>query len=195
MNGGLVSTKVVAELLNLSERRIEQLAQKRIIPKAGKGRYDPVPVVQAYIRYLQQKLTGGGDVIDVSELKDRKLKAETEEREAKAERARIVVEIEKGELMKRSDVIREWAGRLVEVKAALLELPQRVSFLFADPDVKNTIEEEVTKTIYEVLEVYSRNGLYTRPVDAGGTRGPKTAGADKRKRVGGQKQSTDEAIQ
>lgn len=195
MNGGLVSTKIVAELLNLSERRIEQLAQKRIIPKAGKGKYDPVPVVQAYIRYLQQKLVGGGETIDVSELKDRKLKAETEEREAKAERARIVVEIEKGELVKRKDVIREWIGRLVEVKAAMLELPQRVSFLFSDPDVKNTIEEEVTKTIYEVLEVYSRNGLHTRPVDVGGACGPKTAGANKRKRVGGQKQSTDEAIQ
>lgn len=121
---GLVSSKVIGDLLNLTPRRVEQLASARIIPKSARGKYDPVPVVQAYIRYLQQKLAGGGEVIDVSGMKDRLLKAKAEEREAKAEQARITVDIQKGKLMTREDVIRDWAGRLVEVKGAMLELPR-----------------------------------------------------------------------
>ena len=52
-SSGLYSKKVIAELFNLTERRVEQLAQKKIIPKVGRGMFDLGPTVQAYIRYLQ----------------------------------------------------------------------------------------------------------------------------------------------
>lgn len=191
---GLVSPKVIGDLLNLSPRRVEQLASARIIPKSARGKYDPVPVVQAYIRYLQQKLAGGGEVIDVSGMKDRLLKAKAEEREAKAEQARITVDIQKGKLMPREDVIRDWAGRLVEVKGAMLELPRRIGFLFSDPQIRDTVEEEVEKTVYEILETYSREGVHTGAMDSGGTGGAETARATERKRLGRQKSSTDQGV-
>lgn len=191
---GLVSSKVIGDLLNLSPRRVEQLASARIIPKSARGKYDPVPVVQAYIRYLQQKLAGGGEVIDVSGMKDRLLKAKAEEREAKAEQARITVDIQKGKLMPSDDVIRDWAGRLVEVKGALLELPRRIGFLFSDPKIRDTVEEEVEKTVYEILETYSREGVHTGSMDSGGTGISETARANERKRVVRQKPSADQGV-
>lgn len=190
---GLVSSKVIGDLLNLTPRRVEQLAQKRIIPKASRGKYDPVPVVQAYIRYLQQQLAGGGEVIDEKEMKDRLLRAKAEEREAKAEQARITVNIQKGQLMPREEVIRDWAGRLVEVKGAMLELPRRIGFLFSDPHVRDTVEEEVEKTVYEILETYSRDGPHT--LGSGGAGGTETTGTSRRERVGGRKQNIDQGVQ
>jgi len=191
---GLISTKVIAELFNLTPRRVEQLAQKKIIPKVGRGQYDLGPTVQAYVRYLQARL-GNGDTIDVTGLKDRMLKAQTEEKEAKAKLAQNRLAVDEGRLMEREVVVREWAGRVIEVKAAMLEMPRRIGFLFSDSDTRNIIEEEVEKTVYEILETYSRDGIATPhsdiPMDGGGKAGAEASGEIKRKRVGGQKQDTD----
>ena len=104
VGGNLYSKKIIAELLNLSERRVEQLAQKKIIPKAERGKYDLGPTVKAYVMYLQQKLTGGGEAIDVSEFKDRLLKAKALEQEAKA-RLREIMKLEReGKVIDRAEV-------------------------------------------------------------------------------------------
>src|SRR5690554_4944951 len=51
---GLYPAEVVSRLLNLTERRLQQLAREGIIPKAAHGKYPLVQCVQGYIRYLQQ---------------------------------------------------------------------------------------------------------------------------------------------
>lgn len=45
----------IADLLMVSERRVQQLAKEGVIPKAERGRYELVPTVQGYIRYLQER--------------------------------------------------------------------------------------------------------------------------------------------
>ena len=57
---GAVSGTTLARLLNLSERRVYQLAEAGVIPKGGRGSYPLVPAVQGYVKYLQDKVTGGG---------------------------------------------------------------------------------------------------------------------------------------
>lgn len=48
-----------ARLFNLTERRIQQLAKDGIIPKAAQGKYPLIGVVQAYVKFLQERsLTG-----------------------------------------------------------------------------------------------------------------------------------------
>lgn len=83
---GLYSKKVIADLFNLSERRIEQLVKQKIIPKAGRGVFDLGPTVQAYIRYLQG-ICSWAIQTEPSELDQRLLKAKVLEREAKARQA------------------------------------------------------------------------------------------------------------
>lgn len=46
----------LAKVLDLSERRIRQLAQSKVIPKGEKGLYDLVGCVHGYIHYLRDKL-------------------------------------------------------------------------------------------------------------------------------------------
>lgn len=124
--------------------------------------YDLAPTIQAYIRYLTKKARDNAvEGEDGEELARRRMIAETEEREAKARKAQISVAISEGRLMKRDDVVREWTARVLEVRSALLELPRRVGAQFLDVDTRNTVEEEVERTIYEILERYSRRGIST----------------------------------
>ena len=46
-NQGLYSKEIIANLLNISERRVDQLVKKKIIPKAGRGVFDLGSTVQS----------------------------------------------------------------------------------------------------------------------------------------------------
>ena len=50
----------IAKLLILTERQVQSLAKDGVLPKAERGRYVLVPVVQSYIRYLRERAIGGG---------------------------------------------------------------------------------------------------------------------------------------
>lgn len=155
----LYSKKTICEALNLSERRVEQLTRANVIPKAGRGKYALIPTVRAYVMYLQQKLSGGGEAIDVSEFKDRLLKARALEQEAKASLRELMKREREGKVINRAEVIEQWAARCVELKSALLSIPMRVGFRFPDPEVRLIVEEETERAIYEILETYSRDGI------------------------------------
>jgi hypothetical protein len=54
----LYKVAVIARFLNLTERRVQQLARDGIIPKPEKGKYDLVGCVQGYIGYLITQPSG-----------------------------------------------------------------------------------------------------------------------------------------
>ncbi len=188
-SSGLYSKKVIAELFNLTERRVEQLAQKKIIPKVGRGMFDLGPTVQAYIRYLQG-LSNGAISAEVTDLNQRLLMAQTLEREAKARQAQYQADVMEGKLLKLEDVARQWTSRYVEVKAAMLEFPKRVAFRFTDPEVRLRVEEEANAFVVELLERYSREGILPDcPMGAGTPEeGASPAEGDDGERVGEREQ-------
>ncbi len=47
--------ETIAELLDLTPRRVYQLTNAGIIPKASRGRYELVPAVKGYIKYLRDR--------------------------------------------------------------------------------------------------------------------------------------------
>jgi phage terminase Nu1 subunit (DNA packaging protein) len=51
----------LAELLALSPRWVQQLAKRGIVPRAERGVYELVPVVQAYVRWLRDRPERGSD--------------------------------------------------------------------------------------------------------------------------------------
>lgn len=51
---GLFPASVIANLLGITERRLQQLAVEGYIPKAERGMYPLVGSVQGYIRYLKE---------------------------------------------------------------------------------------------------------------------------------------------
>lgn len=46
---------VIAKLLDLSERRVQQLSREGVIPKAERGQYDLIGSVRGYVRYLRDQ--------------------------------------------------------------------------------------------------------------------------------------------
>lgn len=130
---GLYPKETIAELLDLTERRVEQLAQKRIIPKAGRGLFDLRATVNAYVRYLHGFRIGGRER-DPSELEHRMLEAHVHEREAKARQAKC-----------RADAM-EIASR-----ALAQEMPRRLAARFPHPDIRSEVEREAEAFLQEML--------------------------------------------
>lgn len=73
----------IAALLNLSPRRVQQLAQSGEIPAGRKGRYELVPTVQGYCRYMQNLIaersgTTSAYAVEILKERARKLRWENE---------------------------------------------------------------------------------------------------------------------
>ena len=144
-NQGLYSTEIIANLLNLSARRVEQLTKKKIIPKAGRGVYDLGQAVQSYIRYLQGLCSGAIKDGEPSELDQRLLEAKVLERESKARQAKYRADAMEQELAE---------GKL---RNNVQEIPHKLDFrlscIFSNLDYsdKQKIVREIRAIVEEIL--------------------------------------------
>ena len=66
MQDGSVDVGTLGKLLDLTDRRIQQLAAEGVIPKAERGRYPFVGAIQGYVRYLQERVSGDRSTSDLS---------------------------------------------------------------------------------------------------------------------------------
>ena len=129
---GLYPKETIANLLNISERRLEQLAKQKIIPKAGRGVFDLGPTVQAYVRYLQGLSSGALKASEPSDLDRRLMEARVLERESKARQAKY-----------RADAMEQ------EVRKTRLhtEIPQRLR----ERNYDTQLIDEVMTVVSEIL--------------------------------------------
>lgn len=148
----------LGDLFGMTDRRVRQLAQQGILPRDEKGRYPMRDCVLAYVAYLK---SNPDESASVKELEYRKLKAETEERQAKADKAQLDLDERRGELISRADMYREWIGRCVELRAAMLGLPNELGFRFTADDTRALVEEVSEEFVRTTLETWSREGPFT----------------------------------
>jgi phage terminase Nu1 subunit (DNA packaging protein) len=141
----------ICKLLDLTPQRVNQLCREGIIPKAERGRYELVPVIQGYIRYLRDRAVKGdvhGD--DYSTHRTRLIKARAD-----------VMEMEKAQmeasLIPAQDVQSAWIEVLSACRAKLLSLPTKTApevFAAADlNDVKAILKETVNEALSELANV------------------------------------------
>ena len=151
--GGLYPKKIIAELFGVTERRVEQLAQKKIIPKAGKGVFDLGPTVAAYIRYLHG-LANGAISADVSELNQRLLQAQAEEREVRASMAQLELAEMEGRLHDAADVKKIMTDIIVALRSRILGVPSKLAPTLADISdpaaVADRLQTELGDTLKEL---------------------------------------------
>ena len=100
-NQGLYPKETIANLLNISERRIEQLVKQKVMPKAGRGVFDLGPTVQAYVRYLQGLCNGSIQSREPSDLDRSLMEARVLERESKARQAKYRADAMEQEIRER----------------------------------------------------------------------------------------------
>mgnify|MGYP003136439063 CR=1 FL=1 len=116
-----VTSKQLSDILDLSVRRIQQLAKAGTLPKQqARNRYRLVDSIQGYIKYLRGQVVHGDAPQDLKEAKLRQEKARAEILELEALQ-------KNGELQHQDDIEKVWSSIAVLIKTKLLALSSRVS--------------------------------------------------------------------
>ncbi|MDX1820083.1 MAG: terminase small subunit, Nu1 [Paracoccaceae bacterium] len=137
---------VIARLLDLSERRVQQLSREGVIPKAERGQYDLVGSVRGYVRYLR----------------DQAAKAQAGAPDYAAERARFIraradlAEMEADEkrraLIAAGEIETAWIAVLALLRTRLLGLPDRLAPRVHDQSTVGDTRNLIRAAIREVLD-------------------------------------------
>ncbi len=177
---------VIAKLLDLSIRRVYQLTNEGVIPRAEKGRYELVPAVQGYIRYLRDRAVGADALPDESARASRArlLKAQAEAQEM--ENAKV-----RGELIPREPTERALAAVFGVVRNRILaidkKLPVRVLGCNSLPEIEGISSEMHNEALTELatfdLSRFAAGGNLQDVVN--GASGNDSAAEAQGERVGG----------
>lgn len=166
--GANKSCKEIALILDLSERRIQQLAKAGHIPKieGKRGRYPMVASIQGYIKYLRSLSL---ELDAESDIAGAKLRVEM----ARAEILELDAAQKASELVHKDHVERVWTSITGLIKAKLLSLPSKAAGdVFASRninEVRATLEASIDEVLIELSETdvesyddTSTNGKYNR---------------------------------
>lgn len=150
----------IAKLFLLTERRVQQLVQMGVIPKNEHGRYELVPVVQGYVRYLQERAMGRtGAPEDYHQEKSRLVKLQ-------ADKAQLELDEMAGQLV-RVDAVRDaWEGILAGMKGRLLGLPSKAAPIVAPLDAPGEIMSILDDLVSEALNELHEYGDETAKREA-----------------------------
>jgi len=146
----LYKVAVIARFLNLTERRVQQLARDGIIPKPEKGKYDLVGCVQGYIAFLQARAFGKETgTADMYAERGRlvKLQADKAQMELDVMRARLVPADEAEEL---------WASLLATFRTRMLAVPTRAAHLVLHLKEFYAIEQGLRDLVCDALTELAR---------------------------------------
>lgn len=153
----------IAKLFQVTVRRIQQLTQEGILTtieiKQGKRilrRYELVPTIQAYIKYLSDKAYGREQKESVSNKEEEKLQAEIDIKKAKAKIAQLELDELEGRMHSADDVEAMTTDLCLAVRSALLSMPGQLAVDVAEVNDAAEISEIIKSTVNDILEELSR---------------------------------------
>ena len=156
MAENLQTSQVIAKIFGVSTRRVEQLKTEGIIKGQGKPtKYDLLPTIQAYIRYLSDKANGREKKETDSQLETEKLTAEKRIKMAKAEMAELELKELKGDLHRASDVEAITTDHVMYVRSMLMALPGKLAVDLATINTAPEAAERIKKEVYAILQQLS----------------------------------------
>lgn len=144
--------EIMARLLLLTPRRVQQLANEGIVEKTDRGRYDLIKSVQGYIRYLNDQIPNKASS-DTSE-QGAKVDAEVERGKLlmhKAEMARLETEEKKGLLVDAAAQRRDAFRIARSVRTALLNIPLRIAQDLASDHDPLSVHRKLESALIEAL--------------------------------------------
>lgn len=140
----LYTSKVVAQWLCLTERRVRQLRDEGVIVEARPGLYELQPTVARYITCI-----GGAGK---ETLTNERMKLTRAKREA----AELENELRKGEVHRTEDIERGIKSMFLNIRSRFLALPAKLSPTLATMGGNQTgIFDELKQAIDEILEEMS----------------------------------------
>ena len=124
MKKKLHTTKIVAQYLDLSERRVRQLRDEGVLEEKAPGLYDLRSSVRRYINYLRGDEGGKADLNEerAKLTKEKRIAAETENK------------VRNGELYRKSDIMTGMTTIVMNLRSRLLALPNKLAANIAKLD-------------------------------------------------------------
>ena len=143
----LYTSEVVAQHLDVTERRVRQLRDEGIIREKRPGLYNLVDAMTRYIKYVN-----AGSKVD---LNDERAKLTKVKREA----AEMENRVRKAELMEVGDVEKAYSTVMMNFRSRILALPQKLA-----PAIQDLIQaelEEALETLSHVEEAVAESEAET----------------------------------
>lgn len=136
----LYTSKVVADWLGLTERRVRQLRDEGVIEEQAPGLYNLRATVTRYIAYLR---TGGAS------LNDERARLTKAKREA----AEMENDLQRGDLHRTEDIEKGITTMCLNIRSRFLTLPAKLSPALAEMGGKQAdIFDELKRAIDETLD-------------------------------------------
>lgn len=138
------STRVMAYLLDITTRRLQQLADEGIVKPVKRGVWDLVETTHGYIRYLRDGLKGPEDTHDARRERARLLKAQ-------ADKVEIETAILRGSVVPSEVIKNTWGDMLAAFRARMLVLPSRAATQVLACTRFEEVEDMLRNIVHEAL--------------------------------------------
>lgn len=159
----LQKVEIIAKLFQVTVRRIQQLTQEGVLQtvEVTEGnrklrRYDLMPTIQAYIKYLSDKAYGREQKESVTDKEEAKLQAEVDIKRAKARIAQLELDELEGRMHSAEDVEAMTTDLCLAVRSALLSMPGQLAVDVAEVTDAAEISEIIKSTVNDILDELSR---------------------------------------
>lgn len=135
------STAVLATMLGLTPRRVQQLAEAKIIPQPILGRHDLLTAIPAYIEFLKRPAQSAS----LADAKQRKIELETQLKQ-------LELDSRRGELVSKAATDAAFFAAARRVRDGLFNLPDRVSGPLSAGMDQHAVHNLLTKELRQILE-------------------------------------------
>jgi len=148
----LQPVQVIAKIFGVTTRRVEQLKTEGIITGEGKPtKYDLLPTIQAYIRYLSDKANGREKKQNMADLEEAKLKAEVDMKKSKAEAASLELSELRGKLHRAEDVESIMTDHVLFLRSMLMAMPGKLAVDCANCQTAPEAADRIKREVYYIL--------------------------------------------
>lgn len=167
--GGYYRVEIIAQLFGVTVRRIQQLTQEGVLPttETAEGRrYDLVPTIQSYVKYLSDKAYGKNRSEKENELREKKMNAEIALKESQGELHRLRTEIAQGKYIAVEEVTLDYTRFFVSFKNFAMALPARLTDMvngYIEPVEARRIEKALQQEIRTLLSAFVVAGVTELP--------------------------------
>lgn len=167
----LQSSAIIGKLFGVTERRVQQLAKEGVITAAQTRPYkfDLLPTVQAYIRYLSDKANGKeAKNADTVQAEADKLRAEADLKQSKAKIAEMQLKELEGKMHRSEDVEAMTNDLVYTVRSMIMALPGRLAMdivqVASAAEASALIRSECSKILNELAGYQYDPEAYQRRV-------------------------------
>lgn len=150
----LQGSAIIAKLFGVTDRRVQQIAKDGVIPAASVRPYkfDLLPTVQAYIRYLSDKANGKeSKSADTVQAEADKLRAEADLKQSKAKIAEMQLKELEGKMHRSEDVESVMNDLVYTVRSMIMALPGRLAMDIVQTSNANEASALIRSECYKIL--------------------------------------------